>query len=323
MPGWRAGAASPGRSRTASPPIRSGRRWTPPLAYDPACRVNPPLASRADALALLAGVADGSIDAIATDHAPHPRERKGVEFGAAAPGMIGLETALSLGLAAVEAGSLELVRLLAALSTAPAALIGETRIAGRRIGRRPGRLRSGRPLAGRGIGPRVRLVEHAAARDGAARGGADDRGGRADHLSRRARRHRLTAPRGATGGRMWDHAHRPCRSARTRNSIRMRARLRVLRLAGDPVRRPPLPHPDRPLHPQLAGLAAGRAPLHRHGPALLHQHDQRLPASRLLRRSPPGPRPHRRSPPVPTRVINTEPPPPDAPDEPTNEGEAE
>jgi dihydroorotase len=97
------------------------------LAYDPACRVNPPLASREDALALLAGVADGTIDAIATDHAPHPRERKGVEFGAAAPGMIGLETALSLGLAAVEAGSLELPRLLEALATRPAALIGEGR----------------------------------------------------------------------------------------------------------------------------------------------------------------------------------------------------
>jgi dihydroorotase len=97
------------------------------LAYDPACRVNPPLASRDDALALLAGVADGSIDAIATDHAPHPRERKGVEFGAAAPGMIGLETALSLGLAAVEAGSLGLMRLLDALGTRPAALIGESR----------------------------------------------------------------------------------------------------------------------------------------------------------------------------------------------------
>jgi dihydroorotase len=97
------------------------------LAYDAACRVNPPLASRDEALALLAGVADGSIDAIATDHAPHPRERKGVEFGAAAPGMIGLETSLSLGLAAVEAGRLELPRLLEALSTRPADLIGEAR----------------------------------------------------------------------------------------------------------------------------------------------------------------------------------------------------
>jgi len=97
------------------------------LAYDAACRVNPPLASRADALALLAGVADGMVDAIATDHAPHPRERKSVEFGAAAPGMVGLETALSLGLAAVEAGGLTLVGLIEALATRPAALIGEAR----------------------------------------------------------------------------------------------------------------------------------------------------------------------------------------------------
>ena len=72
-------------------------------------RVNPPLPSRDDALALLAGVADGTVDAIATDHAPHPPERKAVEFANAAPGMIGLETALGVGLAAVAAGKLELM----------------------------------------------------------------------------------------------------------------------------------------------------------------------------------------------------------------------
>ncbi|MDQ2853305.1 MAG: dihydroorotase [Chloroflexota bacterium] len=99
----------------------------PTLAYDGLCRVNPPLASRADATALMAGLADGTIDAIATDHAPHPPERKAVEFGNAAPGMIGLETALSLGLAAVEAGCLDLPRLLHALSVGPATLIGESR----------------------------------------------------------------------------------------------------------------------------------------------------------------------------------------------------
>ena len=97
------------------------------LAYDTACRVNPPLASRHDALALLQGIVDGTIDAIATDHAPHPPEHKAVEFAAAAPGMIGLETALSLGLAAVEAGRLGLGRLLEALSARPAALVSETR----------------------------------------------------------------------------------------------------------------------------------------------------------------------------------------------------
>ena len=99
----------------------------PAFAYDGLCRVNPPLASRADASALMAGLADGTIDAIATDHAPHPAERKAVEFGNAAAGMVGLETALSLGLAAVEAGCLELPRLLQALSVGPATLIGESR----------------------------------------------------------------------------------------------------------------------------------------------------------------------------------------------------
>ncbi|MDQ2674877.1 MAG: dihydroorotase, partial [Chloroflexota bacterium] len=59
------------------------------LAYDGSCRVNPPLATREDAMALLAGVADGTVDAIATDHAPHPPERKLVPFDQAAPGLIG------------------------------------------------------------------------------------------------------------------------------------------------------------------------------------------------------------------------------------------
>jgi dihydroorotase len=107
--------------------------WDPPgpadpgLAYDTSCRVNPPLATREDAAALLAAVEDGVIDAIATDHAPHPPERKVVPFAEAAPGLIGLETALSLGLAAVGAGRLSLASLVAALSTRPAAIVGERR----------------------------------------------------------------------------------------------------------------------------------------------------------------------------------------------------
>ena len=106
--------------------------WSEPrivtaLAFDGSCRVNPPLASRDDAAALLEAVRDGTVDAIATDHAPHPPERKLVPFGEAAPGMIGLETSLSIGLAAVDAGLLELTTLVAALSTRPAAIIGERR----------------------------------------------------------------------------------------------------------------------------------------------------------------------------------------------------
>jgi dihydroorotase len=96
-------------------------------AYDGRCRVNPPLPSREDALALLAALADGTVDAIATDHAPHPPQRKLVPFEEAAPGMVGLETALSLGLAAVGAERLDLQTLMAALSVRPAEIIGEVR----------------------------------------------------------------------------------------------------------------------------------------------------------------------------------------------------
>ena len=99
----------------------------PDRAYDGRCRVNPPLGSREDALALLARLADGTVDAITTDHAPHPTNRKLVPFDDAAPGLIGLETALSLGLAAVAAGRVELATLVAALSIRPAEIIGERR----------------------------------------------------------------------------------------------------------------------------------------------------------------------------------------------------
>jgi dihydroorotase len=64
--------------------------------YDPVYKVNPPLRTAADAEALRAGLADGTIDVVATDHAPHPHEDKDCEWAAAAFGMIGLETALSV-----------------------------------------------------------------------------------------------------------------------------------------------------------------------------------------------------------------------------------
>ena len=64
--------------------------------YDPIYKVNPPLRSAADVAALRAGLADGTIDIVATDHAPHPHEDKDCEWAAAAFGMLGLETALSI-----------------------------------------------------------------------------------------------------------------------------------------------------------------------------------------------------------------------------------
>ncbi|MGI8902004.1 MAG: dihydroorotase [Nocardioides sp.] len=64
--------------------------------YDPIYKVNPPLRSQADVEALRVGLADGTIDVVATDHAPHPHEDKDCEWQAAAFGMVGLETALSI-----------------------------------------------------------------------------------------------------------------------------------------------------------------------------------------------------------------------------------
>ncbi|HUR75777.1 MAG TPA: dihydroorotase [Sporichthya sp.] len=65
-------------------------------SYDPIYKVNPPLRTAADVEALRAGLADGTIDAVATDHAPHPDEAKDCEWDAAAMGMLGLQTALSV-----------------------------------------------------------------------------------------------------------------------------------------------------------------------------------------------------------------------------------
>ena len=64
--------------------------------YDPIYKVNPPLRTQADVEAVRAGLADGTIDVVATDHAPHPVEAKDCEWAVAAMGMLGLETALSV-----------------------------------------------------------------------------------------------------------------------------------------------------------------------------------------------------------------------------------
>jgi dihydroorotase len=93
-------------------------------AYDSSTRVNPPLRPPRDALALAEGIEDGTIDAIATDHAPHTGADKDVEFAAAAPGISGIETAFGLVLAAVDAGVLSLGAAVAALTTGPARVLG-------------------------------------------------------------------------------------------------------------------------------------------------------------------------------------------------------
>jgi len=89
--------------------------------YDPIYKVNPPLRSAADVEALRAGLADGTIDAVATDHAPHPHEDKDCEWQAAAFGMLGLETALSIVQATmVDTGVLDWAGVADRMSYAPA-----------------------------------------------------------------------------------------------------------------------------------------------------------------------------------------------------------
>jgi dihydroorotase len=93
--------------------------------YDTNTKMNPPLRSEADRQAVLAGLQDGTIDCIATDHAPHTVDDKKVEYDQAANGIVGLETAVALCLdRLVEAGLLELPRLVALLSTNPARVLG-------------------------------------------------------------------------------------------------------------------------------------------------------------------------------------------------------
>ena len=89
--------------------------------YDPVFKVNPPLRPESDVGAVKQGLADGTIDAIATDHAPHAPEAKDLPFDQAPPGMLGLQTALSLALTELD---LPLVRILALMSWQPAAIAG-------------------------------------------------------------------------------------------------------------------------------------------------------------------------------------------------------
>ena len=89
--------------------------------YDPVFKVHPPLRTADDVAAVRAGLADGTIDAIATDHAPHPVEAKEAPFDQAPPGMLGLETALGLALGELD---LPIEQVLALLSWQPARIAG-------------------------------------------------------------------------------------------------------------------------------------------------------------------------------------------------------
>jgi dihydroorotase len=94
------------------------------LGYDTACKVTPPLREPEDVEALRRALADGTIDCVATDHAPHGVLDKHVEMAEAAPGMIGLELCLPLLLGLVRDGFLPLGRLVDALTGGPARIVG-------------------------------------------------------------------------------------------------------------------------------------------------------------------------------------------------------
>ncbi|MGA3213698.1 MAG: dihydroorotase [Terriglobales bacterium] len=96
------------------------------VPYDTHFKMNPPLRSREDRAALLQGLADGTVDAIATDHAPHAPHEKAVEFDRAPFGIIGLETALALAITQLHIGKrVSLDRIVELLATNPARIIGQ------------------------------------------------------------------------------------------------------------------------------------------------------------------------------------------------------
>ena len=106
--------------------VRASAPGRPPASepYDTHAKMSPPLRSESDRQAIVGALADGIIDAIATDHAPHGPLDKQVEFQNAANGIIGLETSLSLTLSLVRAGDLPLARAVERLTLGPARCFG-------------------------------------------------------------------------------------------------------------------------------------------------------------------------------------------------------
>jgi dihydroorotase len=95
-----------------------------PVPYDTDTKMNPPLREGRDRDAMLAGIADGSVDVIATDHAPHHYDEKHVEFDRAPFGIVGLETAVALSMdRLVHSGRIRLARLIELLSANPARVL--------------------------------------------------------------------------------------------------------------------------------------------------------------------------------------------------------
>ncbi len=153
------------------------------IGYRTACKVNPPLREQADVDALREALADGTIDCIATDHAPHSSLEKDCEFSEASPGMMGLELVVPVLLGLVRSGALRLERLVDALTRAPARVVGLDPPAVREGAvAEAGAGRSGGGGAGGRRPPALQVAQHTVARADAAGRGEDDAGRRARRL---------------------------------------------------------------------------------------------------------------------------------------------
>lgn len=110
-------------AETAPHYIGATDEWV--IGYDSNCRVNPPLREEADRLACIEGLRDGTLDAIATDHAPHHQDEKRVEFHVAASGISGFETAFCVShTMLVKSGVMTMDKLIALMSANPAKILG-------------------------------------------------------------------------------------------------------------------------------------------------------------------------------------------------------
>ena len=138
---WVLGSLAPRPVAPPSPPLIRGKArrtrspelglpdWLVPSIlppYDSSTRVRPPLRTAHDVEALIAGLHDGTIDAIATGHSPQSRVAKECEYGLAAPGISSLETTLGLVLTLVHRGEMDLVNTVARLTEGPAHVLGRS-----------------------------------------------------------------------------------------------------------------------------------------------------------------------------------------------------
>ena len=159
------------------------------MCYDTSTKVYPPLRSHVDVAACLAGLADGAIDCVATDHAPHERASKECTYNDAAFGISVLETALGTLMAPVHRGSIDLTTMIERLTVGPARVLGRRLrtlrfpVAGN--ARRPGDFRSQRALDGGREPVRIHGSQHPAGRGWSCRGRLRRPWSRAGSYSRR------------------------------------------------------------------------------------------------------------------------------------------